>query len=302
MSRASDTAPPAAFLTTREVAELLRLKERRVYALAARGEIPCTRATGRLLFPREAILRRLASGEREPGTGGAPVTAPGLLAGSHDPLLEWAVRQSESGLPTLFDGSLDGLGRLARGEAAAAGLHLFDPASGEWNVAACREYLSQRPVVLLEWACRQRGLVVPPDNPAGIAALRDLAGRRVVRRQSGSGAQRLFEALLVEAAVPESAIVWIDPVARSEMELAEAVARGEAEAGFGLGCVARSFGLGFVPLLEERFDIAVDRRGFFEEPFQKLLAFTRGPAFRARAESLGGYRIDGLWRVRWLAP
>lgn len=300
MSRASDTVPPADFLTTREVAELLRLKERRVYALAARGEIPCTRATGRLLFPREAILRRLASGGPEAAV--APAAATGLLAGSHDPLLEWAVRQSESGLATLFDGSLDGLGRLARGEAAAAGLHLFDPASGEWNVAACRAHLSQRPVVLLEWAWRQRGLVVPPGNPAGIAALRDLAGRRVVRRQSGSGAQRLFEALLVEAAVPESAIVWIDPVARSEMELAEAVARGEAEAGFGLGCVARSFGLGFVPLLEERFDLAVDRRAHFDEPFQRLVAFTREPAFRARAESLGGYRIDGMWWVRWLAP
>lgn len=300
MSRASEPGPPAAFLTTREVAELLRLKERRVYALAARGEIPCTRATGRLLFPREAILRRLASGERDAPV--APAAATGLLAGSHDPLLEWAVRQSESGLATLFDGSLDGLGRLARGEAEAAGLHLFDPASGEWNVAACREHLLQRPVVLLEWAWRQRGLVVPPGNPAGIAALGDLAGCRVVRRQSGSGAQRLFEALLVEAAVPESAIVWIDPVARSEMELAEAVARGEAEAGFGLGCVARSFGLGFVPLLEERFDIAVDRRSFFEEPFQRLVAFTRRPEFRARAESLGGYRIDDMWRVRWLAP
>lgn len=302
MSGETGTRPTADFLTTREVAELLRLKERRVYALAARGEIPCTRATGRLLFPRDAILRRLASGAREPSHAAAPAAPTALLAGSHDPLLEWALRQSESGLSILFDGSLDGLGRLARGEAAAAGLHLFDPASRQWNIAACREHLARRPVVLLEWAWRRRGLLVPRGNPAGLAGVRDLAGRRVVRRQAGAGAQLLLDALLAEAGLASQAVRWTGTPARSEAEAAEAVARGEAEAGFGLESAAKSFGLGFVPVLEERFDLAVDRRAFFEEPFQRLFAFTREPVFRSRAAALGGHRTEGMWRVHWLAP
>lgn len=302
MSRSSLPSGDSPFLTTREVAELLRLKERRVYALAARGALPCTRATGRLLFPRAAILERLGTGRREPAEVSAGAAGTALLAGSHDPLLEWAVRQSECGLATLFDGSLDGLARLARGEAAAAGLHLYDARLRQWNVAACRERLAHRPVVLLEWIWRRRGLLVPRGNPARIGGLRDLCGRRVVRRQPTSGAQLLFDGLLSEAGLRAADIAWTELTARSEAEVAEAVARGEAEAGFGLESAAASFGLDFLPVLDERFDIVVDRRAFFEEPFQKLIAFTREAAFRARAAGLGGCRIEELWRVRWLAP
>src|SRR3546814_883337 len=103
------------FLTTREVAALLRVKERKVYDLAAAGDIPCRRVTGKLLFPRAEIEAWLARG----GVGAAGRALPAnIVAGSHDPLLDWAIRESGSGLAAYFDGSLDGLARMARGEAA----------------------------------------------------------------------------------------------------------------------------------------------------------------------------------------
>ena len=51
----------AEYLTTRELAELLRIKERKVYELAASGQVPCSKAMGKLLFPREAVTAWLAS-------------------------------------------------------------------------------------------------------------------------------------------------------------------------------------------------------------------------------------------------
>ncbi|MGB0905112.1 MAG: helix-turn-helix domain-containing protein, partial [Mangrovicoccus sp.] len=86
------TLDPDAFLTTKEVADLLRVKERKVYDLAAAGEIPHRRITGKLLFPRTDLTAWLKGDEAVSDN-----QAPMVLAGSHDPLLDWALRASGSG-------------------------------------------------------------------------------------------------------------------------------------------------------------------------------------------------------------
>jgi DNA binding domain, excisionase family len=106
------------YLTTREVAELLRMRERRVYDLAAAGEIPCRRVTGRLLFPRAEIDAWI--GAPAPAAQ-RPAHPDMVVAGSHDPLLDWALRASGCALPSFLDGSLDGMERLAAGTAAVVG-------------------------------------------------------------------------------------------------------------------------------------------------------------------------------------
>ena len=101
---------PNDYLTTAEVADYLRLKERKVYDLVRQGHIPCSRATGKLLFPRQHIDMWVLShlegdqAQRQP--------PPPVLAGSQDPLLEWAVRESGSDLASLCQGSGDGVRRL----------------------------------------------------------------------------------------------------------------------------------------------------------------------------------------------
>ena len=290
------------YLTVRELAELLRVKERKVYALAAEGEIPCSRATGTLIVPRAGIEGWL---ERHSSGGGAAAAAaepPAVLAGSHDPLLDWALRESGSGLASFFDGSLDGLRRLGAGQAIAAGLHLFDPEAEDWNRPALAARLGEAPLVLLEWAWRERGLVVPAGNPKGIAGVADLAGLTVMPRQAEAGSQVLLEDLLRRAGLAPEALTLVAPPARSEADVALAVAEGRADAGPGLAGLARQHRLDFVPLLRERFDIAVLRRAYFEEPFQRLMAFCRGEAFAAKAAALGGYDLTGFGRVRYNGP
>jgi excisionase family DNA binding protein len=288
---AADSAPE--YLTTREIAALLRVKERKVYELAASDEIPCRRVTGKLLFPRAEIEAWLS------GDGSATGhERPAVLVGSHDPLLDWALRESGSGMPAFFDGSADGLDRFADGAAVAAGLHLIDD-DGDWNVSIVAERFRALPVVLLEWARRSRGLILPTGNPGRVRGVGDLSGRRFVQRQEGAGAQVLWRQLCGEAGLAETDLNLIEPAVRSEADVALAVAQGKADAGLGLECMARQHGLAFVALAEERFDILIWRRAYFEPPLQSLSRFCRSATFAAKAEELGGYDVSRAGTVRF---
>ncbi|MCH9809068.1 MAG: helix-turn-helix transcriptional regulator [Alphaproteobacteria bacterium] len=285
------------FLTTKELADLLRLKERKVYDLAAAGEIPCTRATGKLLFPREEIDSWLAQ-HTELGDVPQRASRPGVVLGSHDPLLEWALRESRSGLASYLDSSRDGLDRFAASEGIATGLHILDPQTGDWNEPAVRESFSREPVVLVEWAKRQRGLIVASGNPLKIKSLGDLRQRIVAPRQATSGSQMLLEDLLVEAGIAADEIKLIPP-ARSETDAALAVQEAKADSAFGLCALASQFRLDFIPLVTERFDLLIDRRSYFEPPLQALFAVTRSSAFGSKAADIPGYDISALGTVHF---
>lgn len=290
------------FLTVRELAAFLRVKERKVYALAASGEIPCSRATGKLIFPRAAVEAWISRHSSGAATAAKPVERPLVFVGSHDPLLDWALRESRSGLASFFDGSLDGIARLRGAGAVAAGVHLYEPEREDWNVRHVEQELMGEPVVLLEWAWRERGFIVAEGNPKRIATFRDLTGKRFVPRQAEAGSQVLFQALLDREEVDAASIEIVTPAARSESDVAMAITEDKADIGFGLGCIAHQFRLSFVPLLRERYDIVVFRRAYFESAVQTFIEFCRGDAFRARAAELGGYDVSGFGRVHYNGP
>ena len=284
------------YLTVRELAELLRIKERKVYDLAASGQVPVSRATGKLLFP-EAEVRAWIDGHLTRPS--ATVDRPKVMLGSFDPLLEWAIRQSQCGLASLLDGSSDGLERFAAAEGLAAGIHIHDANSDDWNIVAVSDVRDQD-AVLLAWAKRMRGLVMRPELQGQVNTVEDLRGRTVAARQRTSGTEVLLSHLLDSAGIAPSSVTFTEPV-RSERDAVMAVVESEADVTFGLEALARPFGLPFVPLVEERFDLLVDRRAFFESAMQGLMTFTRTRAFQDKARILGGYDIADLGKVRWNA-
>jgi excisionase family DNA binding protein len=289
--------PLTEYLTTKELAELLRIKERKVYDLAASGAIPCSRAMGKLLFPRAAVEAWVA--QHSSGTV-APLGAehPAVILGSSDPLLEWALRESRSGLASFLDGSMDGLERFARGEGVATGLHVFDAASGDWNQAVATARFAGQPVVLAQWAWRDRGLIVARGNPNKLRGVDDLAGLRIVPRQAAAGSQVLLEHLLQKAGIAAGDIHQL-PQARSESDAALAVLEGKADAALGLSSLAKQYQLDFVEIIKERFDLLVWRRDWFEPAFQDLLEFCRSKRFLEKAQEMGGYDVSGLGRVHF---
>ena len=293
--------PDHEYLTVKELADLLRLKERKIYDLASSGAVPCSKATGKLLFPAAEIrawIENAKSGGLA-GSSAASAQRPPIILGSHDPLLDWAIRQSRCGLATFHDGSLDGLERFVNGEGIAAGLHVRDAASGQWNAPVVSRSASAQNAVLISFAKRRRGLVYRAGGarPSGLS---DLKGRKIVPRQPESGTDALFRELAGKSGIDMSQLEFTD-VARTEDEAVEAVRRGEADAAFGLEAVARSYGLEFLPIVDEEFALLVDRKAWFEAPLQKLMAFCGTGQFADRARAYGGYDVEELGRIVWNA-
>lgn len=274
------------FLTVHELAELLRIKERKVYDLAAAGEVPCTRATGKLLFPKAEVRAWI----NEKASGSRPAR-PAVFLGSHDPLLEWALRQSRCGLATFFDGSGDGLTRFQNGEGIATGLHVQDAKTDDWNIAHVAESCASENAVLIGWATRARGLVVRQGSD--IKSLDDVSGHRIAARQPNSGTAILWDRLVGKTGTSE--------VHLSEQDAVVAVAEGATDVTFGLQSMAEQFNLGFVPIIEERFDLLIERSAYFAKAFQTFLEFCQCKAFESRANAMAGYDVSRLGEVRWNA-
>jgi putative molybdopterin biosynthesis protein len=251
------------YFTTRELAALLRVKERKIYDLVSGNALPVRRVTGKLLFPKKEIEEWIAG-----GSGASPRQATGpevgplplIMAGGHDPLLEWALRESRSGIAALLDGALDGLARFKQRGCLAAGLHIPSKTDDEWNVDAVACDVGHEPVVLIEWTKRTRGLMYRRTETHRIARLADIGDLRFQSRQPEAGSELVLSKLLANESLRKSDLKVVDSIERTETDLAMAIAGGHADVGLGIEAVARQFGLAFTPLIVERFDILIWRK------------------------------------------
>jgi excisionase family DNA binding protein len=289
------------FLTTEEATDYLRLSERKLYELVAHRAIPCTKVTGRWLFPKAALDRWLASGLAEP-PGFSAAVAPPIVGGSHDPLLEWALRESGCGLASLPEGSEAGLGRLTRREVLAAAIHLhrLDGDDESANLTAVAAAPGLHDAVVIAFARREQGLLVAPGNPLGLRDLRAAAERRArfALRPAGAGAQLLLLALLHRAGLAPPALATVKPPCPTGADVAQAVRARRADCGIATRSVAAAADLDFVPLCWERFDLVVRQRDYFLDGPQVLFAFVRTAAFAERARELQGYDATEVGKVR----
>src|SRR2546423_10544036 len=189
-------------LTTDEAAEYLRLSERKLYELVAERAVPCSKVTGRWLFPRAALARWVSAGLIAPAAL-ALVAAPPIVGGSHDPLLEWALRESNSGLASLPEGSEEGLRRLMQGEVMVAAIHLhrLDGDDERANVEAVADAAGLHDAVVLGFARREQGILVAPGNPLGLSDMASIATTppRMAQRPAGARPQLLLPGLLARA-------------------------------------------------------------------------------------------------------
>lgn len=288
-------------LTTAEAADYLRIKERKLYELVSEGGIPCTKVTGKWLFPRADIDRWLLAGMARP-VGVVPAEPPAIVGGSHDPLLQWALAESRAGLASLPEGSEAGYQRFLGGGVVAAAVHfhdLDDPAA-DANVRIVSQEPTLYDAVLIGFAKREQGMIVARGNPLGITSL-EVAAKRGVRlaaRPKGAGAQQLLEALMRKAGIPNTALVPA-LIAPTGPDIAQAIRAGHADYGVATRAVATAAGLDFVALMTEHFDLVMRQRDSYRPPLQRLLALLRSPAFDARARELGGLDVGSAGMVRW---
>ncbi|HEY6023595.1 MAG TPA: helix-turn-helix transcriptional regulator [Pseudolabrys sp.] len=289
--------------TTAEAAAYLRLKERKIYEMVAEGAVPCTKVTGRWLFPKAELDHWLASSVSRPAGLTRPEPAP-IIGGSHDPLLEWALRESGSGLATLAVGSEAGFTRFAAGETVAAAIHLhaLEDAEADANVAAVKSRSDLQDAVMIAFCRREQGLLLPPGNPLKLGSIDDVISKRarVATRPKGAGAQLLLLAMLHRAKASLERLVVVSPVCPTGPDVAQAIRAGRADTGVATRGVANAAGLDFVPVVWEPFDLVMRQRDYFHPPLQALLKFLHTDELAARARELGGYDMNGAGSVRFV--
>lgn len=292
------------FLTTSEAADYVRLGERKLYELVTSGEIPCSKVTGKWLFPRQELDLWVLSGLSRPA-GMIAADPPPIVGGSQDALLEWTLRESGCGLATLAEGTARGVERLQRGEVIAAAVHFHSEtvATEEANIAALRALPGLHDAVLVGVVRREQGLLVPSGNPKQLHSLADVlaSGAQMAVRQPGAGAQMLLDVMLTRTGAAPKDLRRLEPPCLTGPDLAAAIRAGRADCGIATRAAAKSAELDFVPLLWENFDLAMRQRSYFRPSMQALIGFLGDIRLKARAAELTGYDTAPAGQIRFAA-
>lgn len=288
------------YLTSSEAADYLRIKERKLYELVANGDIPCSKVTGKWLFPRHELDRWVMSGLAIP-PGMQPRLAPPIVGGGRDDLLDWALRESGSGLAIAADTEDSAIEQLQRGEILAAMLHAHALDAEDANPQLVRRARGLHDGVLVAFGRREQGVITPAGNPKQIFTLEDAVaqGARVAQPRTTPGASTLL-ALLVDRLEGLRDKVKLTPASvHGAQDCAEAVATGAVDCGIGTRAAARAARLDFAPLLWERVDLLVRAQDYFRAPMQALLRFARDERLAQRAAQMQGYDMAEAGDIRY---
>jgi putative molybdopterin biosynthesis protein len=216
-----------------------------------------------------------------------------LIAGC-DPAISVLARSVQAAgieLVLAHRNSSQSLALLRDGWIHIAGTHLRDEATGESNFGAIDRLFPRQSIAVISYAVWEEGIVTARGNPKGIRGVEDLArqGVRIINRESGAGSRVLLDTNLQRLGIPTQKVHGYDREVQGHLPAAWQVRSGSADACIATRAAARAFGLGFLPLVSERYDLAI-RRDHLTLPAVEALLDTLGRAsFRRELESLGGY-------------
>ncbi|MGD0281054.1 MAG: molybdopterin biosynthesis protein [Dissulfurispiraceae bacterium] len=228
-----------------------------------------------------------------------------VCIGSHDNALDVLANSTKKHYPkyslsSAHVGSMGGLMALKRGEAHFAGTHLLDENSGEYNAPFIQRLFPDRQIVLVNLVYRQQGLLLKKGNPKKISGFEDLLRDDVlfINRQLGSGTRLLLDKYLKEKRISTSFIKGYDRCEFTHMAVASAVLTGLADAGLGIYSASKALDLDFIPVENERYDLAIPVSFMDTEMIGIILKIIReDEEFRSLVQSMGGYDTSDMGKV-----
>jgi molybdate-binding protein/DNA-binding XRE family transcriptional regulator len=172
-----------------------------------------------------------------------------------------------------------------------AGTHLRDETSGESNLPAIAALFPRHRVAVISFAVWEEGIVTARGNPKGIRGVEDLARPDVamVNREAGAGSRKLLDACLQRLHIAAAGVRGYHSEAPGHLPAAWRVQTGEADCCIATRAAARLFGLGFVPLVSQRYDLAIRRQHLELPGIRAMLDALSRSQFRRELDSLGGY-------------
>lgn len=222
-----------------------------------------------------------------------------VVIGSHDPLLDEVadmlhLEDSSLFMSSSHVGSMGGIMAIRRGEAHAAGCHLLNTQDGSYNRSFMKKYFPRGDVKLVRCVGRQQGLMVARGNPLNIQKFSDIAaeGVRYVNRQKGSGTRILTDYLCKQENLDTSAIYGYDREELTHTSVAAQIVSGSADAGMGIYSAAKLYGLDFIPICIEEYDLIIPDHAWEAPMVRQLIATLKSDGFRDKILSLGGYTVE----------
>jgi len=226
-----------------------------------------------------------------------------VATGSHDLVLDLAAstlreRDPRVTLASSNVGSLGGLTALRDGLCHVAGSHLLDPDTGEYTLPYLDRLVADRRAAVVRLVHRDQGLIVARGNATGVTGIEDVAerGLRYVNRQRGAGTRMLLDHELVQHGIEPDAIEGYRREEHTHLAVAAAVAAGRADCGLGVLAAARAFGLDFVPVAKEPYDLVLLEDSLDDPLLAPLFELLDSPDFRDAVDALGGYDTSEMGR------
>jgi putative molybdopterin biosynthesis protein len=196
-------------------------------------------------------------------------------------------------------GSTDGLKALNKGYTDLAWSHLFDPKTSEYNIPFLPNYVPDIKPVVVNLFCRDIGFLVAPKNPLGIHGFEDLARKeiRFINRQKGAGTRVLLDFNLKRLRIPSSQIPGYEKEVYTHLEVGISILSKEVDVGIATIAVSKFFGLSFIPITTESFDMILDQSTFFEKGLQAFMEVLNSDGFRKRITKLGNYDFKNSGKI-----
>ena len=216
-----------------------------------------------------------------------------LLAGC-DPAISVLARHVESAgieLVVAHRNSSQSLELLKERYIHVAGTHLQDETSGESNLPDVERRFARNSVAVVSFAVWEEGIVTARGNPKAIRQVEDFARPDVTiaNREAGAGSRKLLDSHLMRLGIAPAKVRGYRTEAAGHLAAAWRVQTGDADCCLATRAAARLFGLGFVPLVSERYDLAIRRQHLDLPGIRVLLDVLSRSQFRRELDSLGGY-------------
>lgn len=295
-------------MNTKEVAKYLDIHEKQVYLLIKAGKIPCTRVTGKWIFPVKLIDEWLQTSAQD-GLQQArkrvnSIDGALMAAGSNDPVLDMLLTAMKKDHPAfnIFSastGSVNGLEALNSGLTDMAFSHLYDPETGDYNTPYLHQYCPDHQTVVVNLFYRQIGFLTAKSIANSFKGWESLTQKdvRFVNRQQGSGIRVLLDYELKKRGIACADISGYDNEVYTHFEVGLSLIAGEAEAGIASAAVAKILDLNFQPLTSERFDMILDKSTFFQPAIQAFIETLQSEQFKNRVEKIGNYNFKDSGRI-----
>ena len=295
-------------MNTKEVAKYLDIHEKQVYLLIKSGKIPCTRVTGKWIFPvnliDEWIQTSAQDGLQKARKKVDEIEGALLASGSNDPVLDILLTNIKKVHPAfnIFSantGSANGLKALNTGLTDIAFSHLFDPQTGDYNTPYLKQYCPDHQPVVVNLFYRQIGFLISKSKADVFHGWESLTHPKIrfVNRQSGSGTRIMLDYELSKRGIASDDISGYDDEIYTHFEVGLSLVSGEADVGIASAAVAKILDLKFQTLVSERFDMVLDKNAFFQPAIQSFIETLQSNQFKNRVEKIGNYNFKDAGRI-----